>query len=125
MTAVAEESTKDTTLRAVSGGIVRYLSPELLTNDKTLPTMDSDVYSFAMLMLECITEETPFSEYSRDAAVIRARIIEEKRPLRPGGPDPRKCVSGGLWDLMLRCWSTEGDCRPTMGQVYSFLLYSR
>jgi len=73
-------------------------------------------------MLECITEEVPFSNLARDAAVIHARITKEQCPPRPDGEDPKHRVSDGLWDLMMRCWSAKPDQRPTMGYVHSFFL---
>ena len=54
------ESTEGTISRTTSGGAVRYLAPELIDIDDGLATADSDTYSFAMLILECITEKMPF-----------------------------------------------------------------
>ena len=101
---------------------VRYLAPELI--ETTAPmTTKSDVFSCAMLMLECVTEEIPFSELRRDSQVIHTRFIKRQRPPRPGGPDPKKRVdSDDLWNLMMRCWSEEPDRRPAMAEVHSFFL---
>ena len=75
-----------------------------------------------MLVLECVTEEVPFSDLSRDAAVIHARISKRRCPPRPDGPDPKNRVSDDLWDLMMRCWAVKHEGRPTMEQVHSFFL---
>jgi hypothetical protein len=75
-----------------------------------------------MLIIECITEKVPFSNLSRDAAVIDARIRKRQYPPRPDGQDPRNRVSDGLWDLMMRCWSIKPDDRPTMEYVHSTFL---
>jgi len=105
-----------------SGDTVRYSAPGLIRDSNNSATIHSDTYSFAMLILECITEEVPFPNLSRDAAVIHARISKEQCPPRPDGQDPKKRVSDGLWELMMRCWSTEPDRRPSMEQVYRFFL---
>ena len=103
-----------------SADIVRYAAPELIETDNFSATMESDTYSFAMLIVECITEDVPFSNITRDAAVIHARINKKQRPPRPDGPEERKYVSDGLWELMNRCWSLKPDLRPTMDHVHSF-----
>ena len=115
MTRIVEDSVEGTIRRTGSGGSVGYLAPELVGNENTLATINSDTYSFAMLILECVTEKKPFSDLPRDA------VAEGQRPPRPDGPDPNSRVPDCLWDLMLRCWSTESNHRPTMEEVHSLL----
>ena len=79
----------------VSSGI-RYLAPERIEDGNIPATMQSDVYSFAMLILECVTEEAPFSNIVRDAAVVHARIGKKEIPPRPDGQDRKNRVSDGL-----------------------------
>ena len=103
-----------------SGDGVRYRAIELIehANDDGVPaTMDSDTYSFAMLILECITEKVPFSDISREAAVLHARVSKRRTPPRPGTQNSKGSISDGLWDLMVRCWSPKPGDRPTMGFV--------
>jgi len=118
-----EEANDNTISKTVSSGdTVRYSAPELIRDNNASATIHSDTYSFAMLILECITEEVPFPNLSRDAAVIHARISKEQCPPRPDGQDPKHSVSDGLWELMMRCWSAKPDRRPTMEYVHSFFL---
>jgi len=108
-----------TTHRNVVGDIVRYAAPELLENPRARVTTSSDVCSFAMLVLQCITGEIPFSILSHDVAVFDARVSERLNPPRPDGWSTEH-VSDGLWDLMTRCWSYQPDHRPPMEEVHSF-----
>lgn len=101
--------------------LVRYAAPELLENNNNLPTMQSDVYSFAMLILECITEEPPFSNIAHDAGVIHARLTKRQYPSRPEG---EASVPSELWDYMEGCWSDQPENRPTMDQVHHFFVES-
>lgn len=101
---------------------LRYTAPELIKQDRSPVTTYSDTYSFAMLILECITESPPFSNISGDAALIHARISKEQCPSRPEG---RNHVSDGLWDLMNRCWVIVPDQRPSMDNVHRFFLSGR
>ena len=123
MAKIVEEMAGGAVSKVSSGGTVRYSAPELIEGNNVSATMHSDTYSFAMLTLECITEEVPFSHISRDAAVVYARIAKRQRPYRPDGQDPKNYVSDDLWDLMMRCWSDEPDNRPTMEQTHSFFLH--
>jgi len=103
-----------------SGDIVRYSAPELADTADVPPTTYSDTYSFAMLVLECITEEAPFSNLFRDTDVAHARFVKKRCPPRPGGRGSKGRVSDKLWDLMERCWSIKPDDRPTMEHVHGF-----
>jgi len=114
-----------------SGGVVRYLAIELIEDPSGRATMNSDTYSFAMLILECITEEVPFSGLSRDQAVVHARVAKRQSPPRPGirnledlkdPENPKSCISDSLWDLMMRCWSEKPEDRPTMEYVHRFFV---
>lgn len=121
---IVEEITGKSISKTVSTGDgVRYSAPELLESNNVPPTTHSDTYSFAMLIFECIAEEVPFSNITRDAAIIHARIGKKQNPPRPDGLDPKNRVSDGLWDLMTRCWSIKQDQRPTMDEVHSFFLH--
>jgi serine/threonine protein kinase len=118
-----EERGENTVSKTVSSAaVVRYAAPELIENNDFSATTHSDTYSFAMLILECITENVPFSNITRDAAVIHARISKRQCPPRPDGPEERNRVSDGLWDLMKRCWSVKPEIRPTMEHVQRFFL---
>jgi serine/threonine protein kinase len=43
----------------------RYLAPELIKGDVSSPRMSTDVYSFGMAILECLTLEKPFANRKR------------------------------------------------------------
>jgi hypothetical protein len=112
-----EEITESTISKTgATGDAVRYSAPELIENNNVSATTQSDTYSFAMLALECITEEVPFPNQSRDAAVIHARITKRQLPPQPDG------VPEELWNLMMECWSIKPDDRPTMGKVHKYFL---
>ena len=113
-----EESNESTRSKS-SQDIVRYSALELIENTKAPATTDSDTYSFAMLILECITEEIPFSNLPSYAGVIHARISKRQTPPRPDGQNR---ISDDLWDLMIRCWSVTLHQRPTMEQVHTHFL---
>lgn len=101
---------------------VRHAAPELLESVSFQATIHSDTYSFAMLIIECITEAAPFSDINRDAQVIHIRIGKKQSPPRPSGEDGRQRISDELWNLMTRCWAVKPEDRPTMDSVHRFFL---
>ena len=114
-----EEIAENTVSMTISSGdSVKYSAPELADTVGAPPTARSDTYSFAMLVLECITEEAPFSNLPHDGAVVHARFVKKQLPPRPGGRETH--VPNKLWELMKRCWAVEPDDRPTMEHVHSF-----
>ncbi|RLN15216.1 hypothetical protein BBJ28_00011620 [Nothophytophthora sp. Chile5] len=54
---------------ATSTGAVRWKAPECLTSEGS-PTLESDVYSFGMCVVEAVTKNTPWGLYLPDVAVI-------------------------------------------------------
>ena len=52
---------------------------------------------------------------------IHARINKKQNPPRPDGPEGKKYISDGLWDLMNRChWLLEPCQRYSMEHVHGF-----
>ncbi|KIM28691.1 hypothetical protein M408DRAFT_131307 [Serendipita vermifera MAFF 305830] len=100
----------------------RYLAPELIRGDVTGPRMNTDVYSFGMAVLECLTLEKPFANRRRDALVI-SDVLNKKRPNRPtneGGCS--RWMSDDLWSLLNQMWAEDPKDRPSMQQVHASLM---
>ena len=115
---VESDSDEITATKTGAFTVTRYAAPELIEHNDGRVTTYSDTFSFAMLMLECITEAPPFSNIRNDSVVMHARIKEQK----PARPDGKAHVPDDLWDLMNRCWSTVPDQRPSMEGVWHFFL---
>jgi len=120
---IADETSENAAARTVSSGDnVRYAAPELIRINGAPATKHSDTYSFALLVLECITEEQPFPHLDRDAAVIHVRITKGQSPPRPDRQDQKKHISDRLWKCMEDCWNPAPDRRPSMEFVQKFLI---
>ncbi|KAK0421843.1 hypothetical protein EV421DRAFT_1868302 [Armillaria borealis] len=83
----------------------RWMAPErLMPEDFHLasarPTLESDVYSFAMLICQLYTGLPPLPKILNDLAF--------QRPSRP--PE----ISDELWAVVTRCWSHEPGDSPAM-----------
>ncbi|KAJ7312554.1 kinase-like domain-containing protein [Mycena albidolilacea] len=105
-------------------GTAPYMAPELFfvidgseagphVSSSPSTTTNSDVYSYALLVLEILTAQPPKARPSRP--IITTRIRAELRPKRTDY-DPSK-VSQGLWSVLDRCWAFEPVLRPSISEV--------
>ncbi|KAF8061461.1 hypothetical protein FPV67DRAFT_1509075 [Lyophyllum atratum] len=93
----------------------RWFAPELFRQTDPLSPY-SDVWSFAMVCLELMTGEQPFSRISRDIMVLR-ELDHGKLPERPGRQVTAQGLSDDLWSLMKKCWHKKPEARPSMTDV--------
>ncbi|KAL0572720.1 hypothetical protein V5O48_009245 [Marasmius crinis-equi] len=96
------------------GNIYRWLAPEVYSGNVLL---SSDVYSFAMTILELLTHSAPFVEIKHSPEVVVA-VANGRNPKRP--TDARVVERGlddGLWSLMMECWNRLPDARPEIVEV--------
>ncbi|KAK0185161.1 kinase-like domain-containing protein [Armillaria mellea] len=94
-------------------GTTRWMAPErLMPEDFHLasarPTLESDVYSFAMIICQLYTGLPPLPNIPNDFAFRNLVVRRKRRPSRP--PE----ISDELWAVVMRCWSHEPGDRPTM-----------
>ncbi|KIJ34640.1 hypothetical protein M422DRAFT_34989 [Sphaerobolus stellatus SS14] len=102
-----------------SSGGIRWLAPELMS-ENTSQTLATDIYAFAMSILECLTSAKPFAELRRDPHVVLS-VIEKKRPSRPAEHVWNRWFTDSIWNLLERCWDHEPEARPSMPEVVDIL----
>ncbi|KAK0459498.1 uncharacterized protein EV420DRAFT_1763213 [Desarmillaria tabescens] len=101
----------------------RWGACELLQTGGTISTF-SDVWSFAMVTLEILTGEQPFS-YIQVDAVVQHEVYRGRVPRRPGPDVTDRGLSNDLWKLMQRCWRKKPQSRPSMTEIKEKLLFIR
>ncbi|TDL20527.1 kinase-like protein [Rickenella mellea] len=117
----------ESTLGATSGhstGTLRWQAPELFVNvdgRTARPSAESDVYSIGCVCLELMTGKPPFSEFSRDGAVLTA-VLNKKCPQRPSEDLVHRGLNDSLWSLMKKCWHFDRDQRPKVGTLLQFFV---
>ena len=115
-----------------------WTAPEVLEKEKENPSKESDIYSFAMLMIEvrdgrstieiqaslayrCLvfmkvfTNGVPFRGEGFYKAI--AAVLDGKRPPRPDHPS----CTDRLWNLIQHCWNHDPQLRPKAKEVSQVL----
>ena len=112
---------------ATDGHAVRWAAPEILDRKQAV-SKESDVFSFAMVVIEVwarnftslvyanhrhkiFTGEAPF--YASPPTAAAVGVLSGKRPARPTDPS----LTDDLWDMTKRCWNKEPHRRPDIAQV--------
>jgi serine/threonine protein kinase len=105
-----------------ASGTMRYMAPELYSicdeeNEDPIPrvTMATDVWAFAMTIIEIFTESIPFSHTANDASII-LYVKAGGRPKRDGCPS----VNDQIWSVLERCWDVEASRRPSTNTLSRF-----
>jgi serine/threonine protein kinase len=95
-------------------GTARWRSPELWR--KEAYGRATDVYSFAIVMWEVLTRQTPYSDprYRSDAQVKNA-VLDGTRPQIPAG------TPSELSFLIEECWEEVSSYRPQFKEIVSRL----
>ncbi|KAJ7895143.1 kinase-like domain-containing protein [Mycena olivaceomarginata] len=93
------------------GGSARYQAPEVLSGESS-NHYASDVYAFACVCYEILTEKAPFFELLNDITVS-IKVIGGDRPSRP---EPGVC-DPILWILLQNCWHQDPNTRPSIHQI--------
>ncbi|KAG7090450.1 hypothetical protein E1B28_009566 [Marasmius oreades] len=101
------------------------------TKSKLRTTVESDVYSFGMTMLESnllnvstvsqqvYTRRVPFPHRRFYGGVIHD-VVSGVRPIRPG-PDECPGLDDKIWDVIQKCWRHDPRERPSMAAVANVL----
>ncbi|KAN0092910.1 Protein kinase-like domain containing protein [Tylopilus felleus] len=98
-------------------GAVRWAAPERLSGYESRPS--GDMYSFGCIMFEVLSGDIPWKE-ENDIQVAVLKVTRHRPPSRP----IRTAVDDTQWALMIRCWATSPQRRPTasavVGEVHLF-----
>ncbi|OCB91948.1 kinase-like protein [Sanghuangporus baumii] len=98
----------------------RWFAPELCSAPGIL-SLASDVFAFAMTVIELMTGQPPCSHIKRNPEVL-IKMQQGERPLRPTSAEViERGLDDKLWNLLTRCWAAEPGERPTIHEVIAEL----
>jgi serine/threonine protein kinase len=96
---------------------VRWSAPEILDpkrGDPGRPTKASDVYAFAMVVIEIFTGNLPFPDLVD--IQVQLAVGKDKRPRKPADAS-RLGLSSTAWRLVEDCWNKKPQKRPSIQDV--------
>ncbi|CAE7167720.1 unnamed protein product [Rhizoctonia solani] len=102
-------------------GTIRWAAPEMLLEEVTEKTTETDVYALGMTMLEVFAGHAPYPDCRSDISVIRAvdRGTLPARPTQLGNNHK----DDKMWQLLVRCWSRRPSERPLSTFIAGALEY--
>lgn len=111
---VTEDETDALLIPMLETGVVpRYLAPEIVTSQKSeSASAQADVYSWAMIVVEMITLQKPFSHYRKGEYLIKV-CVEGKRPNLAIFPN----LPQAMESVLRRCWRHAQEKRWNSTQV--------
>ncbi|CAH1118751.1 unnamed protein product [Phaedon cochleariae] len=93
-------------------GTIHYTAPEILLGK--LPSEESDIYSFGVLLWQILERRNPYSEIDNIDTVIYMVV---KCKLRPDMIEPKNELS----KLYQACWNSEPSNRPSLATISEVL----
>ncbi|KIM19724.1 hypothetical protein M408DRAFT_57582, partial [Serendipita vermifera MAFF 305830] len=116
----SEELETGMTTTSEHTGTARYLSPELVNSETSVPpTLASDVYALGSLGLEFIYLQKPYCQHTNN---LRGQIFRDMRRGIPPASSipPGNWSSRRIWHLLVTCWESKPSSRPlapTIGRM--------
>ncbi|PKY44104.1 kinase-like protein [Rhizophagus irregularis] len=93
-------------------GVIPFVAPEIF--DGNIPTKESDIYSFGMIMWMLSAGVRPYCDRPHDSQLIQ-QICSGLRPSVVGG------TPSAFSKLMLQCLNASPSSRPTVSQIFKCL----
>lgn len=94
-------------------GTPAYMAPEIFEGRPA--TDKSDVFSYAILLSECITGQQPWQQLTNPMQIIFAVGVQAQRPALPEG-QPDRCTPE-LAALVRQCWHEQPAARPGFREI--------
>jgi len=89
-------------------GTLRYMSPEQLSGEPGLASVQSDVYALGVVLYELLCRRAPF-ELSGHLASDILRVLRDEPPVLPRAANPR--LSADLEAVILKCLEKDPERR--------------
>ncbi|KAJ3590434.1 hypothetical protein NHX12_008385 [Muraenolepis orangiensis] len=101
----------------IARGNISYIPPEMFNVSFEGPGAAFDVYSFAIVMWEILTQQRPNS--GRSVTTVLVQVSGGKRPGTDMVPEDKPCECGQMIDIMEQCWDQDLSKRPQFSDIVS------
>ena len=96
-------------------GSYRYMAPEVFRHEPYNSSVD--VYSYSMIMDQLFEFQPPFAGIDPIEAARQAALYDMRPQFVSLAQKTEKDLEGGIRRLMERCWSPNGEERPTFEEI--------
>ncbi|XP_063063345.1 ankyrin repeat and protein kinase domain-containing protein 1 [Engraulis encrasicolus] len=96
-------------------GNINYIPPETFSPNPEPPMTKFDVYSFAIVLWEILTQKKPYAGANMTEVIIR--VSSGKRPSVERIPDDRPLECKDMLDIMQLCWRPRPTERPAFSDI--------
>ncbi|CAL8373161.1 unnamed protein product [Gadus morhua 'NCC'] len=100
-----------------SRGNISYIPPEMFNMSPQPPGAAFDVYSFAIVIWEILTQQRPYP--GRSVTTLLVQVSGGKRPSVDMVPDDKPPECGQMIDIMEQCWDQDLHTRPSFADIVS------
>ncbi|KAF7699914.1 ankyrin repeat and protein kinase domain-containing protein 1 [Silurus meridionalis] len=99
----------------VARGNISYVPPETFSQNPEAPTSKYDVYSFAIMMWEILTQKRPYCGMNMTEILIR--VTSGKRPNAEKVPDDKPPECEEMISIMQQCWCQDSSERLSFSET--------
>ncbi|KAK6469275.1 ankyrin repeat and protein kinase domain-containing protein 1-like isoform X2 [Huso huso] len=96
-------------------GTLSYIPPEMFLQNSKPPGTKNDVYSFAIVIWEVLTQKRPYSGANMMTVIVK--VAAGRRPCMEDVPEDRPQECEQMINLMQRCWCQEARRRPCFADI--------
>ncbi|XP_041090994.1 ankyrin repeat and protein kinase domain-containing protein 1 [Polyodon spathula] len=96
-------------------GTLSYIPPEMFLQNSKPPGTKNDVYSFAIVIWEVLTQKRPYSGANMMTVIVK--VAAGRRPGMEDVPEDRPQECEQMINLMQRCWCQESSRRPCFADI--------
>ncbi|KAG8979746.1 hypothetical protein FRB93_009874 [Tulasnella sp. JGI-2019a] len=106
----------DATATSAGSEAPRWTSPELIDSDTPQKTKESDIYAFAMTIVEVLTGRVPLHHLMSSSQMHKAIVLDDQRPsFEPLSYNGRDFTA--LWELAASCWRKNPQDRTNVADI--------
>ncbi|KAM8927663.1 ankyrin repeat and protein kinase domain-containing protein 1 [Pelodytes ibericus] len=111
-----EHSTREEYIeKSAIKGTLNYIPPEMLLQNNCVPGIKYDVYSYAIVIWELLTQKKPYT--GANMMTIIVKVAAGQRPPLKDISEDRPVESQQMIDLMQRCWNQNPNKRPCFADI--------
>ncbi|KAH7927706.1 kinase-like protein [Leucogyrophana mollusca] len=117
---IEDEAGNSVTATLTNANSARWHAPELMRGEESRLSTATDVFAFAMSVLELLTQKVPYAHRKRDLSVI-TDLLDGRLPPKPEEPEVTRWLTGDVWFILNQCWLRDPARRMSAKELAFYL----